>query len=129
MFNFKTIALAALVALPSVASADVRLAQNNVPCGAGLSASGFSVIGGTVTHFADARYEGVCTADVNIVPADLDIHNLPDVEAYLAEIGVEYDRVQFKTRSTRREEVLVGGVVTTVSTKPRIDRSGWERFQ
>ena len=90
MFNAKA-ALAALFAVgASMASAEPTLMRSNVATCDGTSASGFTVIGGTVQRFVS--YEAgaahtFCNA-VTIVPQGVDVYDLGEVQAYLASLGI-----------------------------------------
>lgn len=88
-------ATALLMGLTIAADAAPRLARSNVLTCDGVSASGFTVIGGTVQRFvseaAFAAHE-FCNP-VSVVPASVDVYDLADVTAYLASLGIAGDPV------------------------------------
>lgn len=83
-------ATALLMGLSIAADAAPRLARSNVLTCDGVSASGFTVIGGTVQRFvseaAFAAHE-FCNP-VSVVPASVDVYDLAEVTAYLATLGI-----------------------------------------
>jgi hypothetical protein len=78
------LATVAAVALASSAFAGQTLIRSNVPAASG-SVPGFHLAG--VGFFVAEGYENRATVNATVVPASVDVKDLEEVEAWLAEMG------------------------------------------
>lgn len=127
----KAILLAAIVAAPTIASADLSefntggLERNvicsNVPSNSG-SVGGFFIA--NVGYFVQEAAAEYASVDAIVVPAQYDVKDADDVQAFLDSQGLDNYALEIKV-DTIEFTTIVGGVSTTISKDEPAYRQRW----